>query len=365
MSEKIIESRRILTNFIKEQARKLGFDIVGITTPQGFEETQARLVEHIEKGRISGLSWFTAERAAISCDPANLLPEVRSIISLGISYRQTENEVATPAEAEKQTRGKVARYAWGKDYHEVLKEKMQQLFSKIQLQTGSENARFLVDTARIVDRAVAQKAGLGFYGKNTNLINKQFGSFFFIAEILTDLELEYDAPVWGTCGKCTRCLDACPTGAITEPWVVHNDLCISYLTIELKGAIPLELRSKMGDWIFGCDICQEVCPYNKKATAGNHLEFAPNEPEDSQPDLFGWLKLTARQEEFKQKFKATPLLRSKRTGLRRNIAVALGNSADTTALPEIATALENEADPMVREHLEWARAQITKRFGLE
>lgn len=363
MSEKIAENRQILTNFIKEQAGELGFDIVGITTPQGFEETQARLLEHIEKGRISGLNWFTAERAAISCDPTNLLPEVRSIISLGISYRQSENEL--DASTKSPPRGKVARYAWGKDYHDVLKEKMQRLFATIQTQTGSENARFLVDTARIVDRAVAQKAGLGFYGKNTNLINKQFGSFFFIAEILTDIELEYDAPTWGTCGKCTRCLDACPTGAIIEPWVVHSDLCISYLTIELKGTIPLELRPKMGEWIFGCDICQEVCPYNKKAIAGNHPEFAPSEPEDGRPDLFSWLRLTAHQEEFRQKFKATPLLRSKRAGLRRNIAVALGNGGDTTALPELAVALENEPDPMVREHLEWASNQITKRFELD
>jgi epoxyqueuosine reductase len=343
-----------LTSYIKEEARALGFDMVGITAAGGFEETCARLLDHIEKGRIAGLAWFTPERAKFSTDPANLLPDVRSIISLGISYRHDPPELP-PTDA---PRGKVARYAWGNDYHAVLREKMETLFTRIKAYTGTDDARLLCDTARIVDRAVAQKAGLGFFGKNTNLINKEFGSYFFVAEILTDLELVYDAPATGTCGKCTRCLDACPTGAIVEPWAVHNDLCISYLTIELKGAIPTELRPQMGGWIFGCDICQEVCPYNKKARAGNHSEFAPATPDDAAPDLFGWLRLTANQEEFKARFKNSPILRPKRAGLRRNVAVALGNTAKVDALPELYEALETETDPIVREHLQWAVEQI-------
>ncbi len=353
-----------LTHFIKEAALGLGFDLVGIAAAGPFEETEARLLDHIEQGRIAGLAWFTPERARFSSDPANLLPGVRSIISLGMSYL-TEGSSAVQDEtigavnpSYKQDgpilRGKVARYAWGEDYHDVLKGKMQALFEQIKLRTGADEARLLVDTARIVDRSVGQRAGLGFFGKNTNLINKRFGSYFFLAEILTDLELNYDPPAWGTCGRCTRCIDACPTQAIVEPWAVQNDRCISYLTIELKGSIPQELRPGMGEWVFGCDICQEVCPYNKKAIPGNHAEFAPHEAGDDAPDLLTWLRLTESEEAFRAKFRGTPLLRPKRVGLRRNLAVALGNQADPAALPALRQALATETDRVVREHLEWA-----------
>lgn len=344
-----------LTEFIKDAARALGFDLVGIAPAGPFEETELRLLDHIEKGRIAGLAWFTPERARFSSDPANLLPEIRSIISLGISYLsdEPETEINGP-------QGRIARYAWGEDYHTVLKKKMEQLFERIKTYLGEAGrpARFLVDTARIVDRAVGQRAGLGFFGKNTNLIAKPYGSWLFLAEILTDLELEADAPGLGTCGRCTRCIDACPTGAIVEPWAVHNDRCISYLTIELKGTIPEDLRQGMGNWIFGCDICQEVCPYNRKALVMNHPEFQPRDAFEVKPDLIEWLRLTGSEEAFRQKFRGTPLLRPKRAGLRRNIAVALGNSRDPQAIGPLAEALENEPDATVREHLIWALDQI-------
>ncbi len=344
-----------LSRFIKEAAREVGFDLVGLAQAGPFEETEARLLDHIEQGRIAGLAWFNADRARFSCDPANLLPGVRSIISLGISYLTGPLSEDKPA-----LTGRVARYAWGQDYHTVLKAKMQTLFERISQHTGSQSARLLVDTARIVDRSVGQRAGLGFFGKNTNLINKQFGSYIFLAEILTDLTLEYDPPAWGTCGRCTRCLEACPTEAIVEPWAVHNDRCISYLTIELKGTIPEELRPGMGGWVFGCDICQEVCPYNKKAQGGEHPEFQPRQAGDDAPDLLAWLRLTESEAAFRQKFRGTPLLRTKRTGLRRNVAVALGNSHDPAALPALQQALSVETDPIVREHLEWAIRQLEK-----
>ncbi len=349
-----MKDRRELTNLIKQEALSTGFDLVGITSPDPFMETELRLLDHIEKGRIAGLAWFTPERAAFSCDPANLLPQVRSLISLGISYLGGEPPANSSLE------GKVARYAWGQDYHTVLKNKMEDLFEKIKEHLGEEGhqGRFLVDTARIVDRSVAQRGGLGFFGKNTNLINKKFGSFIFLAEILTDLELDYDPPGNGTCGRCTRCIDACPTGAIEEPWAVNNDRCISYLTIELKGPIPEELRPGVGNWVFGCDICQEVCPYNRKALAGNHLEFQPDPSFEVRPDLVEWLKLTATEDSFRQKFRGTPLLRPKRAGLRRNIATAIGNSHNPEAVPALVEALESEADPGVREHLIWALGQI-------
>ncbi len=347
-----------LSNLIKDEAKALGFDIVGLAPAGPFPETELRLLDHIEKGRISGLAWFNPERARFSSNPANLLPEVRSIISLGVSYYSDPSLTESTG-----SEGRVARYAWGEDYHTVLKAKMEQLFERIKNALGEEAlpARFLVDTARIVDRAVGQRAGLGFFGKNTNLINKKFGSYFFLAEILTDLELEYDEPAIGTCGRCTRCIDACPTDAIVEPWSVDNDRCISYLTIELKGPIPENLREGMGQWVFGCDICQEVCPYNKKALITNHPEFQPRTAFEAQPDLIEWLHLTGDETLFRQKFRGTPLLRPKRTGLRRNIAIALGNSRDAAALVPLTKAFENEPDATVREHLIWALGQLGNR----
>jgi epoxyqueuosine reductase len=237
---------------------------------------------------------------------------------------------------------------------------MTALYETLRQYKGLEagEARFLVDTARIVDRAVAQRAGVGFFGKNTNIINKKYGSWIFLCEILTNLELDYDTPGLGTCGKCTRCIDACPTAAIVQPGVVHNDHCISYLTIELKGTIPAELRSQMGNWIFGCDICQDVCPYNKKALAGNHPEFQPAAPDDAHPSLIEWLKLTADEQAFRQKFRGTPILRTKHAGLRRNIAVALGNSGSEAAIEPLQAALQDETNPIVQEHLSWALQKI-------
>jgi epoxyqueuosine reductase len=345
-----------LTTFIKQTAPECGFDLVGITTAAPFLETEARLLEHIAAGRIDGLAWFTPERARVSADPSKLMSQVRSIISLGCAYLTTAPGLAEDGD---RPHGKVARYAWGKDYHEVLKAKMQTLFERIKEFSGAEEGRLLVDTARIVDRAVGQRAGLGFFGKNTNLINKKLGSYFFLAEILTDLELIADEPATGTCGKCTRCLDVCPTDAFDEAWQLHNDKCISYLTIEKRDSIPLELRANMGQWVFGCDLCQEVCPYNKKVIPLNHAEFVPLLPGDSAPDLLEWLEITADEQSFRQKFKGTPLLRPKRSGLRRNIAVALGNTANPAVLTALRAALATEPDPMVREHLQWAINQLT------
>jgi epoxyqueuosine reductase len=352
-----------LTTFIKQEAIAHGFDIVGIAQASSFEETEARLLDHIEQGHIAGLAWFTPDRASFSCSPANLLPEVRSIISLGISYLNSEPIIPTDQfenQSKNQPKAKIARYAWGKDYHEVLKEKMTALYESLRKYKGLEagEARFLVDTARIVDRAVAQRAGVGFFGKNTNIINKKYGSWIFLCEILTNLELDYDTSGLGTCGKCTRCIDACPTAAIVQPGVVHNDHCIAYLTIELKDTIPTELRPQMGNWIFGCDICQEVCPYNKKALAGNHPELQPVMPDDAHPSLIEWLKLTADEQAFRQKFRGTPILRTKRAGLRRNIAVALGNSGFEAAIEPLQAALQDEANPVVQEHLSWALQKI-------
>ncbi|MEI7554776.1 tRNA epoxyqueuosine(34) reductase QueG [Candidatus Chlorohelix sp.] len=340
-----------LKEFIKLNALAEGFDRIGIAGAEPFTETSERLLEHIEEGLISGLAWFTTERASYSCDPANLLPQVKSIISLAISYNSLDISIEYRPD---NPRGKVARYAWGQDYHKVLRLKMERLFEKISEREGVREARFLVDTARIVDRAVGQRAGVGFFGKNTNLISKGLGSYFFLCEILTDLELEPDTTAIGTCGNCTRCLDACPTQAIVAPWKLDNARCISYLTIEKRGSIEPSLRDSIGEWIFGCDICQQVCPYNFKVVPSNHPEFIPSIPGISQPELLEWLRLTATEESFRAQFKDTSLLRTKRTGLRRNLAIVLGNTGGSDALSYLYTALVEETDPVVKEHLEWA-----------
>ncbi|MEI6042862.1 MAG: tRNA epoxyqueuosine(34) reductase QueG [Chloroflexota bacterium] len=344
-----------LTRFIKSEAQEIGFDLVGIAPALPFPETELRLLDHIEKGRIAGLAWFTSERASFSSDPVNLLPEVRSLISVGMSYLSKEPEKLGDAPT-----GRIARYAWGQNYHTVLKKMMGRLFERIKEYLGESAlpSRLVLDTARIVDRAVGQRAGLGFFGKNTNLINKTYGSWIFLAEILTDLELDYDPPSWGNCGHCTRCIEVCPTGAIVEPWAVVNDRCISYLTIELEGLIPEELRAGMGKWVFGCDLCQEVCPYNKRALITNHPEFQPPDSFDTQPDLLEWLRLTETEPLFREKFRGSPLLRPKRAGLRRNIAIALGNSPSRAAVAPLSQALRHEPDQLVRTHLVWALGQI-------
>jgi epoxyqueuosine reductase len=346
-----------LRDYIRAAALDEGFELVGFTDATPFRETETYLLEHIRRGLLSGLVWFTPERASISCDPSNLLPQVRSIISLGISYLTDESRLVG------EFRGRVARYARGEDYHKVLRRKMENLFSKVQAQTGAGEARFLVDTARIVDRAVGQRAGLGFYGKNTNLINKNLGSYFFLCEILTDLELEPDAPATGTCGKCTRCLDVCPTGALIAPWQLDNNRCISFLTIEHRGTIPEELRPQMQDWIFGCDLCQEICPYNRKVQPSNHLEFKEPVSGEGRPSLLKWLEITGSEESFRERFSGTPLARPKRAGLLRNIAIALGNSNNPSALPFLRVALEKEQDPVAREQLEWAIRHLEMQCG--
>ena len=251
------------TTTIKEYAYSLGFDIARITDARGFPEAERVIKERIAAGLMDGLPWFTEERAAVSCHPDALLPEARSIISLAMFYlteQPDEQEGATP-------RGRISRYAWGDDYHEVIKPKLQQFAAWLREyargeMSGDLETRIFVDTGRMVDRAVAQRAGLGWYGKNTNILTKGWGSWVFLAEIVTNLPLAVDTPIKASCGHCEICLHACPTQALPAPYVLDNTRCISYLTIELRGSIPLELRPLMGNLIFGCDICQQVCPVN-------------------------------------------------------------------------------------------------------
>ncbi len=354
-----LEEAQGLKAAIVSQAHALGFDLVRFTGAEPFPEAQRAMEERIEAGLYSGLSWFNLERASVAGDPRNLMPSVRTIVSLGISYlSEAEAAESVPGEP----RGRVARYAWGLDYHEVFKEKLWALHAYVQEQLGREvEARALVDTARIVDRAVAQRAGLGWYGKNTNLLNREHGSWVLLGELLLDVELPPDEPVRTTCGACTRCLPSCPTGALIAPGVLDNNRCISYLTIEHKGVIPRELRPLMRDWVFGCDICQDVCPVNRKAAPGNHPEFAPERGIGPSPSLVELLDMS--EEEFRTRFKHSPVKRAKLQGMQRNAAIALGNIGDLAAVPALVDALSGPHE-IVRGHAAWALGRLGGKHAL-
>lgn len=369
------------TTTIKEYAYSLGFDLVHITNAEEFPEAERVIQERIEQGLMDGLPWFTPERAQVSCHPDALLPQAQSIIALAMFYLTEQ-----PAEQQDGIpRGRISRYAWGDDYHEIIKPKLQQFAAWLRDYARDEirevETRLFVDTGRMVDRAVAQRAGLGWFGKNTNILTKGWGSWVFLAEIVTNLPLGgdsgqfYDTPTKANCGNCEICLRACPTGALPAPYVLDNTRCISYLTIELRGSIPLELRPLMGNLIFGCDICQQVCPVNLVAERRLGLrqdsristsssqpvhfrprqEFRPRAGVGSSPELIPLLSLT--EEQFRERFRLSPIRRTKRRGLLRNVCVALGNSGDRRAVPALIGAL-HDYEPLVRGHAAWALGRL-------
>ena len=301
--------------------------------------------------------------ARFAADPHNLLPTARSIISVALSYRPDGEPNHTAPGA---PRGRISAYAWGRDYHKVLKERMERVVAFIREATApDQQARTLVDTARILDRAAARRAGIGWVGKHTNVITKAAGSWVFLGEILTELELVPDQPLRTNCGSCDLCLRACPTGAIVAPYTVDNNRCISYLTIEHRGIIPRELRPLMGEWVFGCDICQEVCPPNRRpgAPADQAFHATPDGvAPDGTPELIPLLEIT--DAEFARRFGKTPVKRAKREGLQRNAAIALGNSRDPVAVPALARAL-HERTPVVRAHAAWALGRIATPDALQ
>lgn len=360
---------------IKEYAYELGFDSVRLTGAAAFPEAERVLKERIAQGLMDGLPWFTAERADVSCYPDALLPEAQSIIALAMCYLSEQPD----ENADSGLHGRISRYAWGDDYHELIKPKLRQFAAWLQDYARAEvpelETRLFVDTGRMVDRAVAQRAGLGWYGKNTNILTRGWGSWVFLAEIVTNLplqEAELDAPLKANCGQCEICLHACPTGALPAPYVLDNRRCISYLTIELRESIPLELRPLMGNLIFGCDICQQVCPVNLVAerrlglradhsstprplTFHPRREFQPRSGVGGSPELIPLLKLT--EEQFRERFRNSPIKRTKRRGLLRNVCVALGNSGDRRAVPALIEALHHE-ESLVRGHAAWALGQL-------
>jgi epoxyqueuosine reductase len=354
-----------LSQAIKEAARNLGFLLVGITTsdpPPHYPEFEAWL----QAGRQGEMGYLSGERSRQRRgDPPQILAECRSILVLATRYPAPVDGGANvgpdeglQASAPAAPSGRVASYAWGLDYHDVLVERMKALVAFIEEQAGGPVPnRWYTDSGPVLERDLAQRAGLGWIGKNTCLIHPQQGSYFLLSEILLGIELEPDPPFAADrCGTCMRCLEACPTACILPDRTIDARRCISYLTIELKGAIPQDLRPQMGDWVFGCDICQQVCPWNLRfaAPAGDPA-FAPR-PGVAQPDLIEEIKLS--EEGFRRKFKGSPLKRAKRSGYLRNVAVALGNSGDPASTSALAEALHNDSQALVRLHAAWALGRI-------
>ncbi len=302
-----------MKQYIKDEARRLGFDACGVSKA-GFLENEARDLEAwLHEGRHGTMTWME-NHFDKRTDPRILVEGAKSVISLTSNYYQKR-----PAEPE----GKVSIYALGDDYHDVLRSSLKELFYSIEQKVGELNGRVFVDSAPVMDKAWAKNSGLGWQGKNTNLINRDTGSFFFIAEIISDLELEPDGPIADYCGSCTRCIDACPTGALDAPYQIEADKCISYLTIEHRGDdISKDLAGQIGDWIFGCDICQDVCPWNKFSKQHTTEEFTAR-PAIVENTLEQWEELEI--EGFREIFRRNPVKRTKYEGFMRNVGIVRRN----------------------------------------
>lgn len=345
----------VLVKQIKKKAEDEGFILAGITTPDEPPHI-ATYEDWLDAGRHASMDYLAREDArARRADPHLILPEVQSILVLAFPYEPTLTPSSSP-EGRGEPKGKIASYALTDDYHIFLKEKLQAIVSFIESKVGHEIPnRWYTDTGPILERDLAQRAGIGWIGKNTCLINPNVGSYFFLAEILLGIELPADQPfVSDHCGTCTRCIDACPTQAILPNRTLDSNLCISYLTIENKGEISEELRPQIGDLIFGCDICQQVCPWNGKVLQRSNVQTVERSI-DPEQNLISELSLTPQ--EFNKKFKNNPVKRAKRRGYLRNVAVALGNVGNESAIPALEKALD-DIEPLIRDHARWALNKI-------
>jgi epoxyqueuosine reductase len=340
-----------LTARIKAKALRLGFELVGISPVKAPPHEQS-FAEWLRRGFAGEMEYLRRTEQARR-DPQTLMPWAVSVVSVGMNYF---TPLVRP-EASSEAKGWISRYAWGDDYHEIMKGKLEELLECVRAMGGEVEGRIFVDSGPVLERDAAGRAGIGWIGKNTHLISPKRGSWFFLGELFLSLPLAYDQPIRERCGKCDLCLKACPTAAFAGPYVLDARRCISYLTIELKGSIPVHFRPLIGNHIFGCDICQEICPYNVKARPTKEACFAPR-PGLYAPDLIPLLSLTA--EDFRRRFHNSPIRRAKRRGLLRNAAVALGNLKSREAVPALARALADE-EPLVRGHAAWALGQIATR----
>jgi epoxyqueuosine reductase len=381
------------TRWINERARAAGFDLCGVApvahanaesanglgdaTAESFPEL-SRLSEWLARGYAGEMNYLHDSRRG---DPRQVLEGARSMIVVALNYNSRPQSVASPENADPESpRGWISRYAWGDDYHEVIQQKLQALISELRTQFAEPfAARAYTDTGPIIERVAAKYAGLGWLAKNTFLINSQLGSWLFLGVIVTTLVLEPtlapgEPPLADLCGTCTRCLDACPTQAFPEPYVLDARRCISYLTIELRGAIPEDLRSQMGRAVVGCDICQDVCPWNRKAPLTSLAAFQPREALDSGNSLLApelqWLA-SLSQQEFSAVFRGSAVKRAKWRGLIRNACVALGNSGiapDRENYPRVIQLLDrlvSSDDPLISDHARWALDRLSPNSSAE
>jgi epoxyqueuosine reductase len=378
---------------VKQLAQEAGFDLCRVTSASPLHVERVRYLQWLGEGRQGSMQWMSPERAHRSTEPSDALSVARSIICVGMAYWAGHRSPLSNMS------GSVARYAWGDDYHQVIGERLEHLASSLTEEFGAQY-RWYVDTGPMMDKALAARSGLGWYGKNTNILTEQFGSFVLLGEIITSLDLPTDETLSRDCGSCRLCVVACPTGALRPDYSIDAARCISYLTIEHRDAIPVELRSAMGNWVFGCDICQDVCP----PTMSPHLKssderrawtvdvrrllsHAPSlggvldsenstqdtDSRDSHPlyergvrqtlDLRQLLFLT--HEEYLQAFRGTAIKRAKVWMLRRNAAVAFGNVGDESCISDLATVLHTDDHPIVRGHAAWALGEIGRRTGAE
>ncbi len=343
-----------LTEALKQEAFRLGFNMVGLIPAQPARRLAAYL-RWIDQERHAQMGYMARPDRVVRRQDLNvILPNVQTIVCVGLDYY---TQSIPPPIAQDPSRGRISNYAWGVDYHEVMTPRLQALAAWLQAQTLNEvQSKVYVDTGAILERDHGETAAFGFTGKNTMLIAPRRGSWFFLGELLTTLPLVYDEPVsMPSCGRCTRCLTACPTNAFPEPYVLDANKCISYLTIELKGWIPRELRPFMGNWIYGCDICQNVCPFNRFTSPTQEQIFFADGWDDAAPQLLDILALD--EVGFKQRFANSPILRIKRRRLLRNVCVAAGNWGSETAVSHLIYLL-SDPEPLIRGHAAWALHKI-------
>lgn len=344
---------KTLASAIKDEAKRLGFCLVGITTPDPPDHIDV-LENWLAKGHHAGMAYMSADRARQRrSDPRLILPECQAIIVLAANYLPN---TTTPEQRNQPFQ--IATYALGDDYHYVLPERMERLVGFIQDQTGREiRYRIYTDTGPILERELAQRAGLGWIGKNTCLIHPQLGSHFLLAEILVDIPLPVDdAFPHDRCGTCTRCIEACPTRCILPDRTIDSRKCISYWTIEAKDAIPIDIRPEISNWLFGCDICQQVCPYNNAFARPTNDSAFQIRPSLENLELEHFLRLPPQ--DWKKLFQGSPLIRPRRRGLMRNAAVVAGNTQATNLVPQLTHLLQQDPEALVRSHAAWALGRI-------
>ena len=353
MAAKLLE-RRIMTSAqeikreLVAEARGVGFDACRIAKCESPAHAHA-FGNWLREGAAGEMEWLHRGEAK-RADPRLVLPGAQSVVVLALNYWQGSQPIAAPP-----GQGRIARYAWGDDYHELIEKKLKRLDAFLKARGGTQ--KYFVDTGPILERDFAASAGIGWHGKSTMLVDPELGTWFFLAELFTTLALPVDGPQPARCGSCTRCLDACPTAAITAPNHLDARRCISYLTIELKGAIPLEMRPLIGDRIYGCDDCLDVCPWNRFAQVSRESAFAAR-PATAGLALRDYLSLN--EEQFRRLFSHSPVKRIKRRGLLRNVCVALGNVGTLADIPALKRAAA-DPEPLIAEHASWALTRITQR----